>query len=133
LRRFEFAARAACARREAEPPALGQNLLLDEDDFSIEAAVFDHGLPCLGFALQERMRVNVWRDGLDRLGLPVGAWLNAAKRAVRRGDSDETSVPVGCERTITLGELKREALRIAPGQRVAYVVDAAASDDNVAS
>ena len=132
LRRFEFAARAAFARREAEPPALAQNLLLDEDDFSIEAAVFDHGLPCLGFALQERLRVNVWRDGLERLGLPVGAWLNAAKCAVRRGDRDETAIAVEKGRTVGLGELKAKALHVAPGQRIAYIVDMAGHDANLA-
>jgi ribonuclease Z len=131
LRRFQFAAREAFRRREVEPPSLSSGLLLDEDDFWIEAAVFDHGLPCLGFALQERLRVNVWRDGLDRLGLPVGPWLNEAKRAVRRGDPDDAVVTVEPGRTIRLGELKAKALHVAPGQRIAYVVDIAGHDANI--
>jgi len=131
LRRFRFAAREAFRRREVEPPSLSPGLLLDEDDFSIEAAVFDHGLPCLGFALQERLRVNVWRDGLDRLGLPVGPWLNEAKRAVRRGDPDDAVVTVEEGGTIRLGELKAKALHVAPGQRIAYIVDIAGHDANI--
>lgn len=131
LRRSRFAAREAFQRREVEPPSLSSGLLLAEDDFWIEAAVFDHGLPCLGFALQERLRVNVWRDGLERLGLPVGPWLNEAKRAVRRGDPDDAVVTVEDGRTIRLGELKAEALHVAPGQRIVYIVDIAGHDANI--
>ena len=130
--RRQFLARTAFTSDNVEPPALTAGRVLDEEEFSIEAAVLDHGTPCLAFALQERLRVNVWRDGLDSLGLPVGPWLNAAKRAVRRGDPDDSVVAIDAARTITLGELKREALRIAPGQRLAYVVDAAAHADNIA-
>jgi len=131
LRRFQFREREAFRRREIEPPSLPPGLLLDEDDLWVEAAVFDHGIPSLGFALQERLRVNVWRDGLERLGLPVGAWLNAAKRAVRRGDPDEADIAVDEGRTIRLGELKTHALHIAPGQRVVYIVDIAGHEANI--
>jgi ribonuclease Z len=122
-RRSRFAARTAFARADAEPPALPDGVVLDDDQFQVEAAVLDHGIPCLGFALQERLRVNVWRDGLARLGLPVGPWLNEAKAAVRRGDPDDATITVDGSRTVRLGDLRREALRVAAGQRLAYVVD----------
>jgi ribonuclease Z len=131
-RRWRYRARMAFAQEELRPPDLAAGLVLAEDDFRIEAEVLDHGTPCLAFALQERMGVNVWRDGLARLGLPVGPWLNAAKQAVRRGDGEDSTVPVDTARTVALGELKREALRITPGQRVCYIVDAAAHTSNMA-
>src|SRR5215813_1851748 len=130
-RRSRFRAHTAFAREAMQPPALAPGCVLQDEEFAIEAAVLDHGTPCLAFALQERMRVNVWRDGLARLGLPVGPWLNDAKRAVRLGDGDDAVVAVDAERTIALGALKEHALRIAPGQRLAYVVDAEASAANV--
>src|SRR5262249_21549459 len=120
--RWLFRARETFRRRETEPPALAPGLVLDEPEFSIEAAVLAHGTPCLAFALQERLRVNVRREGLERLGLAVGPWLNAAKAAVRRGEPDDHTVVAAGGREIALGALKRDALRIAPGQRVAYVV-----------
>jgi ribonuclease Z len=131
-RRCRYRARRAFAPEELHPPDLAAGLVLAEDDFRIEAAVLDHGIPSLAFALQERMGVNVWREGLARLGLPVGPWLNAAKQAVRRGADEDSVIPVAGARTIAVGELKREALHITPGQRVAYVVDAAAHADNMA-
>jgi ribonuclease Z len=131
VRRARFAARDAFAREDLEPPDLPDGLVLQEDQFHIEAAVLDHGIPCLAFALQERLQVNVWREGLTALGLPVGPWLNDAKQAVRRGEADHVTIVVDDARTVSLGELRRHALRIAPGQRVVYIVDAAPHDDNI--
>jgi ribonuclease Z len=124
-----FRAREAFRRREMEPPRLPSGLLLDEEDFSIEAAVLDHGIPCLAFAFQERLRVNVIREGLAALRLPVGPWLNAAKRAVRRGEPDDASVAVPGG-TMPLGALKERALRVGAGQRIVYVTDAAGHEAN---
>lgn len=127
-----FAAREAFRRIEAAPARRPPGVVLDEDQFRITAATLDHGAPCLAFALRETMRVNVLRGALGSLGLPVGRWLNEAKSAVRRGAADGTIVQVSDDVTIALGELKRHALRIAPGQTVAYVTDAAFHDINVA-
>jgi ribonuclease Z len=130
--RWRFRAHTAFARDTIETPELEAGYVLQEEEFAVAAAALDHGTPSLAFALQERLRVNVWRDELLRLGLPVGPWLNRAKSAARRGDPDETVITVDAQRTVTLGELKVHALRIAPGQRVAYVIDAAAHADNIA-
>jgi ribonuclease Z len=119
-----FSARRAFRpeRSDGSPPPPG--LVLAEPDLIVEAAVLDHGIPCLGFALQERMSVNVWTEGLDRLGLAVGPWLKEAKTAVRRGADDNMEVTVSPGRSVPLGLLKVHALKIGPGQRIAYVVDA---------
>ncbi|MDJ1159540.1 MBL fold metallo-hydrolase [Chelatococcus sp. SYSU_G07232] len=127
-----FRAREAFRRKEAEPPALPPGILLDEGEFRVEGAVLDHGTPCLAFALQERLRVDVRPQGLAELGLTVGPWLTAAKRAVRLGAPDDTPVPVSPRLGLPLGVLKQHALRAARGQRIAYVVDAAFHADNVA-
>jgi ribonuclease Z len=132
VERWRFRAREAFRRSEEEAPAFAPGFVLEEPDFSIEAIVLDHAMPCLAFALQERVRVNVWRQGLEQRDLAVGPWLNEAKRAVRRGDPDDAIVRTDDGRTVSIGELKRDALRVAPGQRIAYVVDAAAHDKNVA-
>ena len=126
-----FRARQKFRREEIEPPALPSGLLLQEEGLWVEATIVDHGIPCLAFALQERQRVNVSKEGLATLELSVGPWLNAAKAAARRGEPDDFSV-VAPGGTIPLGSLKERALRIAPGQRLAYVTDAAGHETNVA-
>jgi ribonuclease Z len=127
-----FRAREAFRRSDLARPPLPPGVVLEEPDFRIESAVLDHGIPTLAFALQETLRVNVWRQGLEQLGLPVGPWLNEAKRAVRAGLPDSHPVRVDAHRTIALAVLKEHAVRVAPGQRLAYVVDAAYSDRNIA-
>jgi ribonuclease Z len=91
----------------------------------------NHGIPCLAFAFEEKLRVNVWREGLRRLGLPVGPWLREAKRAVRQGAPDHSQVCVHDGLAISLGDLKQHALRTARGQKIAYVVDLAYDQQNI--
>ncbi|HKH96782.1 MAG TPA: ribonuclease Z [Beijerinckiaceae bacterium] len=128
----QFRAREAFRRREAAVPDLPPGCVLHEEAFRVDACVLDHGIPCLAFALRERLRVNVWRGSLERLGLPVGPWLNTAKQLIRAGAPDETLLEVEGNTSITLGELRREALHIGSGQVVAYVTDAAGTPENEA-
>src|SRR6056297_3416769 len=120
----EFRAREGFRRRDMPPPDPGDGLVLAEDDFTVEAAALDHGIPSLAFALQENLRVNVWRTALDELGLPVGPWLDAAKTAVRAGAPDDERIEIPGHGEMSLGSLRQRVLRAAPGQRVAYVTDA---------
>jgi ribonuclease Z len=90
----EFRAREAFRRRELSPVPLPSGTLLDEDQFQIKSVVLDHGTPCLAFAFEEKLRVNVWSEGLKSLQLGVGPWLKEAKRAVRRGAPDDSEVVI---------------------------------------
>jgi ribonuclease Z len=93
---------------------------------------------CLGFAIEEAAHINVWKNRLAELGLPLGPWLRELKRAVienRPGDhlirisSRPTSPDV---RELPLGTL-RSVLTVTPGQKVAYVTDAADTPANRAA
>ncbi len=109
----------------------GPRTLLDEDEFRIDSVVLDHGTPCLAFAFEEKLRVNVWSEGLKLLRLPVGPWLSDAKQAVRRGAPDDSKIVIRHDQSIPLGVLKQHALRTARGQKIAYVVDAAYHETNI--
>ncbi len=135
----EFHSRDAFLRRSATPSDLPEGVLLDEEDFQIRGTMLDHGIPSFAFAFAEKQRVNVWKDRLDRMGLAVGPWLKDAKRAVRRGDPDDT--PIAALRkgsaglraaTLSLGDLKAEVFRLGPGETFAYVVDTSYHERNAA-
>ena len=125
-----FRARDAFRPRSMDRSAFQSGWVRVEDELGVACATLDHGTPCLAFALQERISVNVWREGLDRLGLDVGPWLNAAKRAVRLDANDDAPIEAGNGRVLPLGALKEQALRVAPGQRIAYVTDASFNEQN---
>lgn len=125
-----FSSRRGFARTPADPVPLPDGILVDEEAFRVRAALLDHRIPCLGFALEEKFHVNVWKSGLEGLGLPTGPWLRELKSAVARGDADDTPVKVRWrddeelrEARISLGELRAHALRVVPGQKIAYVTD----------
>src|SRR5262249_16884892 len=71
-RRCESHARETFRQREVSSVHLPPGTLLDEDEFRIDSVVLDHGTPCLAFAFEEKLRVNVWSEGLKLLRLPVG-------------------------------------------------------------
>ena len=113
-------------------------VLLDEPAFRVRAAFLDHGTACLGFAIEEKVHVNVWRNRVAELGLAVGPWLKELKDAVARNAPDETPVRAWWrdgerfhERVFTLGELKDAVLQLVPGAKICYVTDVAFHQDNV--
>ncbi|MBI2876468.1 MAG: ribonuclease Z [Candidatus Tectomicrobia bacterium] len=111
--------------------------LLDEPLFSVQAVHLDHGIPCLGFALEEKAHLNIDKGRLDLLGWPVGPWLGELKQRIRDGAPDEAPFVARWkrngeveERTFALGALKAELVRITPGQKLAYVTDIRYSPEN---
>jgi ribonuclease Z len=134
--------RLRCHQRfQCEPlPArhLPDGVLLDEAGFRVRAAFLDHGTACLGFAIEEKAHVNVWKNRLAELGLAVGPWLKELKDAVTRNAPEDTPVRA-CwrdrngehEQVLPLGTLKAEVLRLVPGEKICYVTDVAFHTDNV--
>jgi ribonuclease Z len=104
--------------------------------FTAHAAVLDHGVPVLAFAIRETERLSVDPDRLARDGLRPGPWLRELKQAVRRCEPDDTPIrATGADdrdRTATVGALAAAYLRRAPGRRLAYVTDLRYTEDNVA-
>jgi ribonuclease Z len=93
--------------------------------FRISAALLEHRTPCLGFALQEKTHINVWKTRLLGRGLAVGPWLAELKRAVAEDRADDYPISTDAahaRQPIPLGEL-RDLLTITPGQKIAYVTD----------
>nr|WP_289624483.1 MBL fold metallo-hydrolase [Sinorhizobium sp. 7-81] len=132
LTRSRFKARSRLDRETLGVEVLASPRLLVEPDFHIEAIELDHGIPCLAFAFQESLRVNVHKTVLDQLGLPVGPWLTEAKRLVRSHGGPGAVVQIPGHRDVTLGDLlSAKALVTGPGERVCYATDLAFTDANV--
>ena len=101
-------------RRLPPAPAVAGNT-----DFEIRALLLDHGIPTLGYLLQEKQRYNIDKMALAQLPLPPGPWLNSLKDFAL---TDE--MIINCEQQkYTLGELRQALLRPKLGQSLAYLTD----------
>jgi len=129
-RSAEFRAREAFARRDLPAPDPGRGLVLSEPEFEIGCAALDHATPSLAFAFRQRRPVNVWRNALEALGLPVGPWIDAAKQAHRDAQPDACPIAIPGHGTVPLGLLRARVFRTGKGQRFAYVADCADTPAN---
>ena len=55
---------------------LFSGILFKEASFHIKAVLLDHHTPCLGLTLIKGFHVNIIKQGLLNLALPMGAWSN---------------------------------------------------------
>jgi ribonuclease Z len=110
--------------------------LLNETSLQVKTAILDHGIPCLGFCLEEAFHINVVADALQALGLDTGPWLQDFKQALYDRSDPQSIIEAprrrlpGARATYRLGELAERIARITPGQKIAYVTDVAGHEDN---
>lgn len=124
---------------EREPLGEGHasdGVIVDEEAFRVRCVMLDHRTPCLGYAIEEKTHVNVWKNQLLEMGYKTGPWLSELKRTALAGASDDTPIRVWWkeaqgmhERSVPLGALK-PALEFVPGQKICYVTDVAFHDAN---
>ena len=109
-------------------------LIVVDPAFSVRAAILEHRVPCLGFALEEKPHVNIDKDKLESMKAEPGPWLNELKQSVLRDDPESSfiTVPFRDSRTedIPLGQLKSDLVEVFPGQKIGYVVDTVFNDRN---
>jgi ribonuclease Z len=128
MRHGSFYARNSFERidRDARP---FDGTVLRESYFSVKAALLSHGIPCLGYSIEEDFHINIDKALLNDMGLPVGPWLSDLKRMVRDGVSGDIIV---AGRPLRLHDLM-DIVRITKGQKVSYVVDVSPDEKNINS
>jgi len=137
-RAARFGTRTGFAREPLGDGSVADGVLIDEPAFRVRCALLDHRTPCLGFALEEKTHVNVWKSRLEEMGLKVGPWVATLKAAALAGARDDAPLRAWWregggvrERTLAFGELKH-ALDFVPGQKICYVTDVVYHEANVA-
>jgi ribonuclease Z len=136
-RAVRFRLAQAFAPEALGPVALSGGVLIDEPSLRVRCAVLDHRTPCLGFALEEKAHVNIWRNRLAERGLATGPWLARLKAAILAGAPDDTAVQVqwtaDADRqpaALPLGTLREAVATVTAGQKIGYVTDVAPSAAN---
>jgi len=113
--------------------------IVEEKFFTVKGVFLDHKIPCLAYALKEKQRINIKRNKLDEMGLPVGAWLVELKDSILSGAPDDAPIRVWrrddgreiLEKVLPLGELNENIVKITQGQKVTYIADAVYSEENI--
>lgn len=136
IKKAEFCARDGFRRHDISfLPFSG--VLLNEDMLTIYTTHLDHKIPSLSFALKERFHININKDKLVALNLPVGPWLRRFKEALWEGLSEDENFTATWEeggkrhkREFPLGKLKDSIATVTEGQKISYIVDAVFSAEN---
>lgn len=104
-------------------------VIMKEPLLSVRAVNFSHGIPCLGFSMEEEFYMNIDKAELNRRGLPVGPWLGEFKRLFREKTAMSHTLKVG-DRELRLSDLM-EIVRITEGQKISYLTDIAPEEGNI--
>jgi ribonuclease BN (tRNA processing enzyme) len=111
----------------SDPVALGEvdagsGVLLEDPGFCVRAVTLDHGTPVLAFAFEPPRAINIRKDRLLGLGLPVGPWLGELKRCVAE-DKPWVRIRLPDGRTEQAGPLAAELVLVTPGKKLVYATD----------
>ncbi len=136
IKMTEFSASDGFKRHDSATSSFS-GVISEEEMFTVNCTHLDHRIPSLAFALKERFHININRDKLERLNLPVGAWLRRFKQALWEGATDDERFEVTwgddavvSRKDFSLDELKKEIATITEGQKISYIVDAIYNREN---
>lgn len=113
--------RGFSAEPAGEREATG-GLLAKTPRWRLTGGIVEHHGPCLAFALEEPVRINVWRTWLDERGLPPGPWLNDLKLAIRQGLPGDTPIIMPEGEPQPLASL-RDLVSLDAGMKLGYATD----------
>lgn len=108
---------------------IGDGAIMTEKHFAIKAAVCDHNIPSIAYALQLPKEINIRRQRLEAMKLSAGPWLGTLKWCIA-ADAPETTIRLPDGETASAGELARELAVIRPGKKMAYAADMADTQEN---
>ncbi|BDB27021.1 ribonuclease Z [Cupriavidus sp. P-10] len=138
LRSARFSSRDRFAGVTGATTEQTDDIVHDETTFRVRAGFVDHGIPCLSYLVEEKVRLGINKARLEASGMTKGAWLRELKHAVLTGVPPDTPMLVqwrdrSGDRAVTrtVGELSRLILDAEPGQRIGYATDLRDTSDNM--
>jgi len=108
---------------------LSNRTILSTPEFSVQAVILDHKIPCAAYSLQEPFHINFRQDVLDKNSWPRDPWLTELRKAIRNKIPENTRFKVA-GKTYSLHELTKLLTIITPGQKIGYITDINASREN---
>jgi ribonuclease BN (tRNA processing enzyme)/polynucleotide 5'-kinase involved in rRNA processing len=109
--------------------SISDNIILTENSFTVKAAICDHNIPSIAYALVFKQEIKVRKDRLAKANLSPGRWLATLKECIY-ADTPEVEIELPDKRTAKAGELAKELTIILPGKKLTYAADMADTPDN---
>lgn len=124
-------ARLQPGRKRLDLPAIAvsNGVILTERNFTVKAAVCDHNIPSIAYALNFPLEINVRRERLAAANLAPGPWIGALKWCIL-ADTPETEIKLPGGRTGKAGVLAEDLTIIRPGKKLVYAADMADTPEN---
>lgn len=116
-------------RIELPEKTLRDGVVLAEESFTIKAAVCDHLIPSIAYALLFHQEINVRRERLAAAKLPPGPWLATLKRCIA-ADTLESEIVLPNGNTEQAGVLAKDLTIVKPGKKLVYAADLADTPEN---
>ncbi len=110
--------------------------LLNEPSLQVHTAILDHGIPSLGFSLQENFHINIIKEELQALDLNTGPWLQDFKKALYERSAPDRLIEAprrdrpDVKIAYPLADLAARIAVMTPGQKIAYITDVAFAEEN---
>jgi len=111
------------------PSTRFSEIILEEPLFRVKALHITHEIPALAYSLEEDYHININKDMLVSMGLPVGPWLSELKMAIRLSSPPDTVIDIEGS-PHRLDELRQLAM-ISKGEKISYVMDASPDRENL--
>ncbi len=102
-------------------------------NYTVKTIGLEHGnITSLAYCLHEKFHININKEKLMGIGLPVGRWLRNLKDLIWAGEPDELSVYIReIDKRYSLGYLKNTVTTITKGQKIVYVADCSGNRNNI--
>lgn len=108
---------------------VSNGIVLKEESFTIRAAICDHGIPSIAYALLFQQEMNVRKERLTAAHLSPGPWLGTLKRCIS-AKTPEVEIKLPNGGTAKAGELAEDLIIMRPGKKLVYAADMADTPEN---
>jgi len=109
--------------------SISDNIILTENSFTVKAAICDHNIPSIAYALVFKQEIKVRKDRLAKANLSPGRWLATLKECIY-ANTPEVEIKLPDNRTAKAAQLAKELTIILPGKKLTYAADMADTPDN---
>lgn len=105
--------------------AFRDNIIYEDNELTVKALILNHKIPIISYLFEEKVRLNVNKDALNKLEFITGPWLTELKKLYFEGNNEKNiEVPTKeGKKEFKASELFRELIIVKEGEKLFYLTD----------